>query len=83
MFNFIMIRKKSLPFFFRINSDWMSNNFPEKRRYGSMIFEAKNVLDPEVIRTMFRVRKSITQIESSSGLTWSTICMQVPGNKII
>ncbi len=47
-----------------------------------MLFEAKNILEPEVIRTMFRVRKRITQIESKSGGTWSSMCMQVPGNEI-
>ena len=41
----------------RMNMEWLWDNFPNDVRFHTMIFEADNVLDPKVIRTMYSVRK--------------------------
>jgi hypothetical protein len=40
----------------RLNTDWLWDNFPNERRFATMIFVDKDVLVPEVIQTMYRVR---------------------------
>jgi len=37
-------------FIFRQNTDWLWNNYPPEQRYSSLIFEAEDVLVPEVIQ---------------------------------
>jgi hypothetical protein len=44
-----------------------------------MIFEADNVLDPDVIRAMFRIRKEIDDLVTPRGATWQEMCLRVPG----
>jgi hypothetical protein len=65
-------------FCFRINSDWLNQNHPNERRFGSVIFEADNVLKPEVIQTIFRIRQSMQDLVTPSGATWSDLCLRVP-----
>jgi hypothetical protein len=36
--------------------DWLWSNFPNERRFASMIFVADDVLTPEVVQAMFRIR---------------------------
>ena len=63
---------------FRINNDWLWNNFPPERRYSSMIFvDEENVLRPEVIRAIYRVHKSVDQFVGGLGDTWQDMCTQV------
>ena len=47
-----------------MNTDWLWSNFPDERRYASMIFVADNILVPEVIQSMYRVHKDIEAIVS-------------------
>ncbi len=49
-------------FLFRVNTDWLWDNFPNERRFASMIFIADNILEPEVIQTIYRVRKSVQEL---------------------
>jgi len=56
----------------------MWDNFPNERRFASMIFVSDNILVPEVIQAMYKVRKSIEDLVTSSGDTWSEMCMKVP-----
>lgn len=37
-------------FLIRVNTDWLWDHFPPERRYTSIIFEADDVLVPEVIQ---------------------------------
>ena len=43
----------------RINTDWLWDKYPPELRFASMIFVAENVLEPEVIRAMYRIHKEI------------------------
>ena len=56
----------------------MWDNFPNERRFASMIFVADDILVPEVIQAMYKVRKSVEDLVTSSGDTWSEMCMKVP-----
>jgi len=49
-------------FNFRVNTDWLWENFPNERRFASMIFTAENILQPEVIQTIYKVRKSVEEL---------------------
>jgi len=42
--------------YFRLNSDWLWDNFPNERRFASMIFVAKDVLTPKVVQTIYNIR---------------------------
>ena len=57
----------------RINTDWLWEHFPNERRFGSMIFVADNVLVPEVIQAMYRARKSVEDLETSTGDKWDEL----------
>ena len=39
---------------YRLNNDWMFDNFPRDIRFNSIIFVADNVLKADVIRAMYR-----------------------------
>ena len=45
-----------------------------------MIFQAKNILEPEVIQAMYQVRKSIEKMVTPSGASWPEMCIKIPGN---
>jgi Niemann-Pick C1 protein len=62
----------------RINTDWLWANFPPETRFASMIFVADNILDPDVIRAMYTVRKGIDNIVTEDGDTWKDMCMSAP-----
>ena len=55
-------------------------NYPPELRFASMIFiHEKNVLDPEVIRAMYRIHRDVESIVTpSSGKQWSDMCMKAP-----
>ena len=64
---------------FRINTDWLWDNFPNERRFASIIFvSSKDILVPKVIQSMYNTRKSIEALETPRGDTWSSMCIQVP-----
>jgi hypothetical protein len=42
--------------YFRLNSDWLWDNFPNERRFASMIFVANDVLTPKVVQTIYNIR---------------------------
>ncbi len=46
---------------FRVNTDWLWDNFPNERRFASMIFIADNILVPEVIQAIYKVHKSVDE----------------------
>jgi len=48
--------------FVRVNTDWLWDNFPNERRFASMIFTAENILEPKVIQTIYKVRKSVEEL---------------------
>ena len=48
-------------------------------RYAFMIFEADNILTPEVIQTMYKVHKSVEDIVTEKGgHTWKGVCLPLP-----
>jgi|FrelakmetLWP11LW_1041352.scaffolds.fasta_scaffold714015_1 hypothetical protein len=47
---------------FRVNTDWLWDNFPNERRFASMIFIADNILVPEVIQAIYKVHKSVDEL---------------------
>ena len=54
-------------------------NYPPELRFASMIFvDEKNVLDPDVIRAMYRVHKDVENIVTRSGSRWTDMCMKAP-----
>ena len=68
--------------FSRVNTDWLWDNYPPDQRFASLIFvsedEDGDVLKPEVLQAMYRIRKGVENITSKHGQTWSDICIQVP-----
>ena len=67
---------------FRINNDWMFENYPRGLRFNSLILtttdEGGNILDPEVIQTMWRIRRDISNIVSGQGQKWENMCVRRP-----
>jgi len=62
----------------RQNTDWLWNNYPPDIRFSSAVFEADNVLTPDVLRTMYAQRKAIELVRTESGVTWRDVCVKVP-----
>ena len=58
--------------------EWLWDNFPNDLRFHTMIFEADNVLEPEVIRAMYSARKRIAEAVTESGDTWEDMCQAGP-----
>ena len=50
----------------RINTDWLWEHFPPETRFATMIFISDNILDPDVIRSMYRVHKGIFKEKSKA-----------------
>ena len=63
---------------FRINSDWLWDNHPPSMRFSTMIFVAENVLNADIIRTMYGIRKQISLIRTSYNETWNDVCQKAP-----
>ena len=54
----------------RQNIEWMWANYPPSIRFSTMLFineNGGNVLDADVIRSMYRVRKDISNIKTEFG----------------
>lgn len=49
---------------YRLNNDWMFNNFPRDLRFNSLIFAADNVLTADAIRAMYRKVFYVGQTET-------------------
>lgn len=39
---------------YRLNNDWMFENYPRDLRFNSLILTGENVLTAQVLRTMYR-----------------------------
>ena len=52
---------------FRKNIEWLWGNYPPSLRFSTMLFMSDNVLDADVIRSMYRVRKEIASIKTEYG----------------
>jgi len=63
---------------FRRNNDWLFENFPRGVRFNSLILSAENVLVPEVLQAMFKIRKSISNIRNENDDTWDNMCIRRP-----
>lgn len=62
----------------RKDTDWLWSNYPPSTRMASMIFEADDVLVPEVLQTMYRIHKEIEAIETKLGEGWKDHCQLLP-----
>ena len=62
----------------RINTDWLWDNYPPELRFASMIFKAPNVLEPDVIRAMYRIHKEIETVRTENDIGWNDLCMTAP-----
>ena len=63
---------------FRVNNDWLWNNFPPEQRYTSMIFVSEeNILSPDGIQTIYKVHKAVQQLVTKNGDTWDEMCIRV------
>ena len=47
-------------------------------RFSFMIFEADNILTPEVIQAMYQVHKNVENIRTENGDTWRSACLPLP-----
>ena len=64
---------------FRINNDWIFENFPRGLRFNSLILTSEdNILVPKVIQAMWRVRKSVAEIVNKNSDTWAKMCIRRP-----
>ena len=64
---------------FRINNDWIFENFPRGLRFNSLILTSEdNILVPEVIQTMWRIRKGVAEIVNANNDTWDKMCIKRP-----
>ncbi len=60
------------------NSEWLQENFPPDTRFNNALFEADDVLTPEVFKLMAEVRTDVAAIEAEGGVTWPEVCLQIP-----
>jgi len=62
---------------FRKNLDWLDNNFPREIRTHSVLYQAENVLTPQVFQTMYKQRKELQNLRMGDK-TFKDFCVQVP-----
>ena len=49
---------------FRLNNDWLFEHFPRSLRFNSLILITDgNILTPEVIQTMWKIKKGVDNID--------------------
>ena len=63
---------------FRLNNDWLFENYPRSTRYASLLLVGDNVLVPEVVQAMWRVSQGIRGIRNANNDTWETMCLRRP-----
>jgi len=66
---------------FRKNMDWLDTNFPREIRTHSILYEADNVLTPEVIQAMYKQRKLLQNLKTGNK-SFQDLCIQVPVLKL-
>jgi len=66
---------------FRRNIDWLDENFPREIRTHSILYQAENVLTPEVFQTMYRQRKLLQNL-TSGDKSFQDLCIRVPVLKL-
>lgn len=66
---------------FRKNMDWLDNNFPREFRTHSILYQADNVLTPEVIQTIYKQRTILQQV-TIDDRTFQDFCIKVPVLKL-
>ena len=62
----------------KLQSDWLNENFPPQLRWQSIILTADNILTPDVLKAMLRVRKNVNSTISKDNTTWLDHCQKVP-----
>ncbi len=64
----------------RSNIDWLRTHYPDSARFSSMIFEdEEDVLRPEVVRAMYRVRTAVDSLVTPvHGDRWRDLCQPIP-----
>merc|ERR1719450_739770 len=64
---------------FRRNNDWLFKNFPNGLRFNSLILTStNNILVPEVLQTMLKIRNGVTSIRNENNDTWDNMCVRRP-----
>ena len=64
---------------FRLNNDWLFENFPRSLRFNSLILTSEdNILTPEALQAMWRIRKGIADIVNTNNDTWDKMCLKRP-----
>jgi len=63
---------------FRRNNDWLFENFPRGIRFNSLILARDNVLVPEVVQAMWKIREGVANIKNENNDTWERMCFRRP-----
>ncbi|QQP53856.1 Uncharacterized protein FKW44_006485, partial [Caligus rogercresseyi] len=62
----------------RLNHEFLNEHFPSDFRFANIIVEGDNVLEPRVIRALFKMRNKIASIHSIYGDTLESKCAKFP-----
>uniref|UniRef100_A0A1Y1JZP0 SSD domain-containing protein n=1 Tax=Photinus pyralis TaxID=7054 RepID=A0A1Y1JZP0_PHOPY len=60
------------------DTNWLMSKFQNGFRLESVLFEAPDVLTPEVLKEILGVDRKIKSIVTSDGVTWEDICFKIP-----
>ena len=60
------------------NFAWLWKNHPPDLRRHTLILYAEDVLQPQVIQRMYKIRQKLYTAVSKENVTWSQACLKVP-----
>ena len=62
-----------------VNKRWLQQHFPAATRYTILLFQAENVLEPNVLKIAANLYKNISNIEDENGVSiWKKRCQKIP-----
>ena len=59
---------------FYLNNIWLTENHPPELRFNSAMLVGDNILDPDVIRLIYKMHKEIEEITLDNGYRWKDLC---------
>merc|ERR1712130_376313 len=62
----------------KVQSDWLNENFPPELRQHSIILTAPNVLTPNVLKAILKLRIRVNETRSQDNTTWLDHCKRIP-----
>lgn len=60
------------------DTEWLTSTFQMGLRKSNVVFRADNVLKPDIMNELMKLRKEVANIRTVNNYTWTDICFKIP-----